>query len=179
MRINLVFAAAVAAMQCVGADAAALSGDKSAGGLDLWGAAMSRLDSAQAALEARLAAQEAQAARFLDLIDSRDDLRRAYHGPVVAQYVLTNANVAVTGRVVRTGRITRYVLHEDGRVFTNAAAKVARPDPEAARKAALAAEQRQIDYEARVLPPEIAALRARRRAAEKGLVYNEKTRQAE
>lgn len=179
MKAKLVFVAVVAAMRCVAADGLAVSGERAGVALDPQLTTLARLGDAQTALDARLAVLEAQADRLLGMIDSRDDFRRAYHGPVVAQYVLTNANVAVTGRVMRSGRITRYVLHEDGRVFTNGAWAVTRPDPEAARKAALAAEQRQIEYEAKVLPAEIAELRARQRAAKKGLVYNEKTRRVE
>lgn len=156
-------------MQCAAAAGAAVLDEKAAGVADSQAVMLTKLDAAQTMMAARLAEQEALMQKLLALVDSQKDLCKAYHGKVMAQYALTNS----------AGVITRYVLHEDGRVFTNAAKVVAAPDPEAKRKAALEAERRQVTYEATVLPAEIAELRARQRAAKKGLVYNEKTRQVE
>ena len=170
MKTKLVFVAVVAAMRCVAADGLAVSGERAGVALDSQLTTLARLGDAQTALDARLAEQEAQMRRLLDMVDSRADLRKAYHGAVVGQYVLTNA---------ATGIIARYDLHADGRAFTNLAARVSVPDPEAKRKAVLEAERRQSAYEALILPAEIAELRARQRAAAKGLTYNLATRQAE
>lgn len=80
--------------------------------------------------------------------------RRQWHGRRLQQYVLTNA----------TGRIYRASIYEDGYVHALAGRSPHAADPEAAAKAAEAA---QAAWEKAHLPPELAELRARQRAAGK------------
>ena len=81
--------------------------------------------------------------------------RLAWHGRRMGQYVIE------TGE----GGTSLVELYEDGFVWTNAAKRVTRPDPEAAAKARAAAEARQAEWERAHLPPDVAALLAARRAS--------------
>ena len=85
--------------------------------------------------------------------------RLAWHGRRMGQYVIESE--------VESGGVESVLveLYEDGFVWTNAAKRVTRPDPEAAAKARAAAEARQAEWERTHLPPDVAALLAARRAA--------------
>lgn len=86
--------------------------------------------------------------------------RRAWHGPRMGQFIITNGT-----------QLVRVDVYRDGFIATNAPVRAGSRirDPEAAAKAR--AEQAQRDAEARAaweaanLPPDLAALRAAQRAA--------------
>lgn len=87
--------------------------------------------------------------------------RRAWHGPRMAQFVLTNGT-----------QLIRVDVYKDGYIATNTPHRAARLiDPEAAAKrraeAAAAAAEARAAWEAANLPPALAALReAQRQAAQ-------------
>lgn len=129
----------------------------------------------QARAEARI---EAFRDRIENLSESRDamlaviegdkNLRERYHGGRIAQYILTND----------VGRIIRVDLYADATCWTNGATEAAYSaikDPEARLKAVREAREREAErreaaqaaFEAACLPPDLAALRARQRAAKR------------
>lgn len=87
--------------------------------------------------------------------------RRAWHGPRMGQFVLTNGT-----------QLIRVDVYKDGYIATNTPHRAARPiDPEAAAKARAEAERQAAEaraaWEAANLPPALAALReAQRQAAQ-------------
>lgn len=105
------------------------------------------------------AAQDKAPDALLSVVYNRDVQtetgRVKWHGKRMGQYVI---------ETVEDGT-SLVELYEDGFVWTNAAKRVTRPDPEAAAKAKAAAEARQAEWERTHLPPDVAALLAARRAA--------------
>ena len=109
---------------------------------------------------------ESETDRLRAMVESDKGLREKYHGGRIGQYILTN----------ETGRIIRVDLYMDGECWTNGVAERPRyVDPEAQKKAiaeaaARAAEERErvrAAWEAANLPPDLAALRAAQREAER------------
>lgn len=99
----------------------------------------------------------------LAVIEGDKALRERFHGGRIAQYILTND----------VGRIIRVDLYGDATCWTNGATEAVNlpRDPEARAKAlaraAEAKERVQAAWEAANLPPDLAALRARQRAAKR------------
>lgn len=105
---------------------------------------------------------------ILAVIEGDKNLRERFHGGRIAQYILTND----------VGRIIRVDLYGDQSCWTNGTTEAAYrliEDPEARQKALREAAQReaarreaaQAAFEAANLPPDLAALRARQRAAKR------------
>ena len=88
--------------------------------------------------------------------------RVKWHGRRMGQYLIDGAN---DKKFVVT-------LYEDGFAWTNEATRVSLKDPEAVAKAKAAAEARQAEWERTHLPPDVAALLQRRRAAANGVTNN-------
>ena len=112
---------------------------------------------ALAALVQKQTADADKIARLISLVESRKDLREAYHGGRLGQYVVTNDLT-----------ILRYDAYADGTIFTNTPTRVSLLDPEAAAKAKAEAEERLAAWERANLPAEIAAILQRRRDAANG-----------
>lgn len=120
----------------------------------------------------RLANVTNRIASIISVIESRNELREAFHGGRIGQYVLsiTNDVPSPSGRL----RVTQFRidLYGDGSVHTNAAARYAAIiDPEASAKAVAEAKAKadaiQAAWERANLPPALAAIReAQRQAAQ-------------
>ena len=122
--------------------------------------------------QTRLAATTNIIAKIAAMIEHKKELREAFHGGRIGQYVfsITNDAPSPSGRL----RVTQFRidLYGDGSVHTNAAARYAAIiDPEASAKAVAEAKAKadaiQAAWERANLPPALAAIReAQRQAAQ-------------
>ena len=104
-----------------------------------------------------LATASATVSNLVALVEGRQDLREAYHGGRVGQYITTNDL-----------QVLSFVAYADGTIHTNTPRRVSLVDPEAAAKAKAEAEARLAEWERANLPAEIADLLQRRRDAANG-----------